>query len=396
MTLDARTLVLFATLIGVVLAVTMLVLRRGLPLSVRGVSAWAVAMLLQAGGALAVGLRTLLPDPMLLPLGNTLVVAGYLMQYVAVMRYLDRPYRTGPLWALLAAVYAATLWFTAGADSFPARTAVFGLAAAAVLAVIAFELLRGAEQRSVATSFTAFVVVAIGVVMLARTAYTLSLGRDARTLFSGDAVQFAFVAAYVALGVGSAIGFMLMIAEKLRSELARLATLDPLTGVYNRRTFADLAGREISRASRLGTPLALVMIDLDHFKSVNDRFGHAGGDDVLREFVGIARRGLRRQDLIGRYGGEEFSILLPDTQRLEAVQVAQRLRAAVEHAEVALGDAAMRFTVSVGIAHSSSAGLDLEALLREADVALYRAKSLGRNQVVSEPRPAWLAHPATT
>jgi diguanylate cyclase (GGDEF)-like protein len=396
MSLDARTLVLFATLIGIVLAVAMLVLRRGLPVSVKGVTAWAIAMLLQAGGALAVGLRSLLPDPMLLPLGNTLVVGGYLMQFVAVMRYLDRPYRTEPLWAALAAVYATTLWFTAGVDSFPARTTAFGSVSAAVLCIVAFELFRGAPDRSVATRFTAFVLTAIAVVMVARVAYTLSLGRDARTLFSGDPVQLGFVATFVALGIGSAMGFMLMIAEKLRSELARLATLDPLTGVYNRRTFADLAGREISRASRLGTELALVMIDLDHFKSVNDRFGHAAGDDVLREFVAIARRGLRRPDLIGRYGGEEFCILLPDTSRLEAVQVAQRLRGAVEHAEVMVRDAATRFTVSVGIAHSDRTGLDLDTLLREADLALYRAKSLGRNQVVSEPAPAWLAHSAAT
>jgi diguanylate cyclase (GGDEF)-like protein len=396
MSLDARTLVLFATLIGIVLAVTMLVLRRGLPLSVKGVSAWAVAMLLQAGGTLAVGLRSMLPDLMLLPLGNTLVVAGYVMQYIAVMRYLERPYRKGPLWALLAVVYASTFWFTAVEDSFPARTAAFGGVCASVLCVVAFELLRGASQRSVATRFTAFVVIAIALVMLARTVYTLSLGREARTLFSGDPMQFAFVASYVALGIGSAFGFMLMIAEKLRSELARLATLDPLTGVYNRRTFGDLAGREISRASRLGTELAVVMIDIDHFKSVNDRFGHAAGDEVLREFVTIARRGLRRPDLIGRYGGEEFCILLPDTSRLEAVHVAQRLRATVEHAEVLVHGAATRFTVSVGIAHSDRTGLELDALLREADLALYRAKALGRNQVVSEPATPWLAHSGAT
>jgi diguanylate cyclase (GGDEF)-like protein len=395
MSLDARTLVLFATLIGVVLAVTMLLLRRGLPPTVKGVNAWAIAMLLQGGGALAVGLRSLLPDAILLPLGNMLITAGYAMQYVAVMRYLDRPYRRGPLWSLLAFVYLGTLWFSAGHDSFAARTAVFGIASATVVVATVLELQGRRDDRSPALRFTAFVLVGIALMMLARSGYTLWHGRAAATLFSGDPVQFGYVAVSIALGIGATFGFMLMIAEKLRSELARLATLDPLTGVYNRRTFNDLAAREIARASRTGSPLALVMIDLDHFKSVNDRYGHAAGDDVLRAFVGIAKRCLRRQDLIGRYGGEEFCILLPDTEPQAAVQVAQRLRAEAEHSEVPVRDAATRFTASLGVAHSARSGLDLDALLRAADVALYRAKSLGRNQVVSDPAGAGLVSVVT-
>jgi diguanylate cyclase (GGDEF)-like protein len=388
MTLDTRTLVLFAALISALLALTMLVSRRGLPPSVKGVIAWVIAMLIHSAGALAVGLRSVLPDPVLLPLGVALIVGGYLMQYIAVMRLLGRPYRTGPLWALLAAVYLASLWFTFGHDSFAARATVFGLSSAAVLLMAVFELEHGSHERTVATHLTALMLFGSALAALLRVFYTLWLGADVHSLFTGDPGQFAYVAAYVALVIGATFGFMLMIADKLRGELARLATLDPLTEVFNRRAFTDLATRELGRAARLGAPLALAMIDLDHFKSVNDRFGHAVGDEVLREFVAIARRCLRQQDLIGRYGGEEFCVLLPDTQPQEAVMIAQRLRSAAEHARVPIRDASTSFTVSVGVAHSSRAGLDLDNLLREADAALYRAKALGRNQVVSDARSA--------
>lgn len=163
--------------------------------------------------------------------------------------------------------------------------------------------------------------------------------------------------------------------EKLAEALGRIqdiAVRDELTGTFNRRFLMETLAREHARAARLGGRLSLCMIDVDHFKQVNDRLGHAAGDRTLQEVAAIAARCLRGADVFGRFGGEEFLALLPDTERQGAVQVAERIRSCVQ-AETAV-------TVTIGVAQS--AGEDLHALLARADQALYRGKAAGRNRVV--------------
>ena len=176
--------------------------------------------------------------------------------------------------------------------------------------------------------------------------------------------------------------------EKLQQELAAgeetrfLATHDSLTGLWNRAGILDILKRELVRARREGTPVGVLMADLDHFKKINDTYGHLAGDAVLREVAQRLQAGVREYDAVGRYGGEEFLIVLPACQEIP-VKHAERLRTLVSAEPIYTDDGAISITMSLGVAASRSDLFQPEALLRAADAALYRAKRAGRNRAES-------------
>lgn len=167
----------------------------------------------------------------------------------------------------------------------------------------------------------------------------------------------------------------------LEGELRRLANTDMLTGIANRRSFMESLRREIMRARRYGRPLSLLMLDVDHFKRINDTHGHPCGDEVLKKLAVTVRETLRDSDLFGRIGGEEFAVALPETPLAGALQNAERVRAEVGRAVVSFGGREIRFAVSIGAAALADGGEDMEGLFSRVDAALYRAKEGGRNRV---------------
>lgn len=167
--------------------------------------------------------------------------------------------------------------------------------------------------------------------------------------------------------------------QKEAAEL--LARTDELTGLANRRAFYEAANHEIQRASRYGVPLTLVLTDLDHFKSINDSYGHHVGDVVLQAFARTLNASIREVDLAGRWGGEEFVILMPDTSLGETLRVAERMRLTVAGAPMRAGKHSFGYTASFGVATFSADTPTLDALLSRADEALYRAKAHGRNRI---------------
>ena len=170
--------------------------------------------------------------------------------------------------------------------------------------------------------------------------------------------------------------------RQLNAQLERLAMMDDLTGLMNRRAFFIQGAKEISRAQRHRTPLSLLMMDVDEFKTVNDRYGHAAGDRVLQHVSHKIVENVREMDMVARMGGEEFSMLLPGTGAADAVKLAERVRQAIERESCQLDDQSIDVTVSIGVASYNADTSSLEAILREADDSLYRAKYRGRNQVV--------------
>lgn len=168
----------------------------------------------------------------------------------------------------------------------------------------------------------------------------------------------------------------------LESELVRHAHIDVLTGLNNRRYFFELAEQELARTKRHGTQLALLMLDVDNFKSVNDTYGHHVGDTVLQKLSEICLQTLRNIDKVGRIGGEEFAILLPETNSAQGLEVAERLRLAIAGAAVPLEQGGfVHFTVSVGTAIHIATDVTIDDMLKRADAALYAAKDMGRNRV---------------
>ena len=178
------------------------------------------------------------------------------------------------------------------------------------------------------------------------------------------------------------------ITERLATErkLELLATTDELTGLANRRRFVEIAERDLRRATREGTAATLIMMDLDHFKAVNDRFGHAMGDRVLKGVTAACAAQLRVVDIFGRLGGEEFAVLLANIEPERALEVAERMRTAAAEREVSDGERTVAVTVSLGVAHAV-AGETLDSLLARADAALYDAKESGRNRIVVAEAP---------
>lgn len=176
--------------------------------------------------------------------------------------------------------------------------------------------------------------------------------------------------------------------RRFEEELERQAHLDYLTGLHNRRSFMQIAEKELARAVRYGAPLSFLMMDIDHFKQINDAHGHKSGDAVLQKFSSVCLQALREVDIIGRIGGEEFAVLLPEADIAQATEVAERVRAQVAATEVQIDQGLpLRFTISIGVTAQTANGENLDGLLNEADKALYVAKDSGRNRVAVSPDP---------
>jgi len=168
---------------------------------------------------------------------------------------------------------------------------------------------------------------------------------------------------------------------RLFQEVQRLAMTDPLTGLHNRRSLFELGKIEFSRANRMNRPICCMMLDLDNFKQINDNYGHPMGDQVLQEFATRCKRSVREIDLVGRYGGEEFVVFLPETDLETAMQVAERLRASIEETPMKVASQELNITVSIGVSRKDENTLELETMIARADQALYIAKHKGRNRI---------------
>jgi diguanylate cyclase (GGDEF)-like protein len=197
--------------------------------------------------------------------------------------------------------------------------------------------------------------------------------------FSGSIWVTVFAIELVLYAVGTVFLIFMLVSERTVSAHKTAAAIDPLTGMFNRRGFAEACSRVIEREAHAGRPVTVLIFDIDYFKSINDRFGHPAGDEILKLFAVIVVNALRLSDLSGRIGGEEFAALLPCSLE-EGVIAAERVREAFAACGIADDAGPVDTTVSIGVA-GGPAGTELEVLLAAADTALYQAKRGGRNRV---------------
>jgi diguanylate cyclase (GGDEF)-like protein len=286
------------------------------------------------------------------------------------------------LWGSM--IVGATIWMISCmspefADSAAARITLSSLIVSGYTFLTALELWRERRKHLLQRWPAIFVPIMHGAVFLMPIplASILPADRGMLSLASGWIAVFALeTMLYV---IGTAFIVLLITKERTVRIHKAAAHTDPMTGLFNRRGFIEAAHQLMARQARKGEFVSVLMFDLDHFKSINDSYGHAVGDDALRLFAATASVSMRANDVIARFGGEEFVAILPGNIT-DAVMVADRVRLAFEAAALKVGEHSLSATVSVG-ASCSDGGADIEVLIGDADAALYRAKLNGRNRV---------------
>lgn len=368
--------------------------------NIPGLRLWMVSFLLGSVFSVSLLVRDWFPEVVAVVISQGSVsLAAYLCLMASRMYMGRRPFSHWYAVVGIGALMVASVYFTVVQPHLGMRFVFVGLGAGICFLLTARTMADGGVRRVPARYLFALVAGLHGLFLLLRPA----LFKLAPVAPGGlpDAGLVALVSQFVLLEAIVAVvllgfGALMLANEFITSELRHLAEMDPLTNVFNRRAFLTLLDKAISAAQRTGTAVPVLVMDLDHFKNINDTWGHRAGDDVLRHFVMLAHRCLRKEDVMGRLGGEEFAIFLPNASAAGALAVAERLRALVEAQPVATGPQSIPLTVSVGVtlcAHGDAAG----AALQRADEAMYLAKERGRNRVeVSEKILGTPVAPAAT
>ena len=342
---------------------------------------WGLSNILIGLGLVGVGLRDVIPDIISIPLANTVSWTGYLLILFGVRSFAGRPAR--PLLYLLAvAVAAIPLFLWNEPEGFAKRVVLIAVLVMVCDVLLVREGLLLWRREGLVSGAILAALFAPTVMLFAVRGYLAATGQLGTELFpANDANQWvaATGTAFLLLR-GSAL--LLLAAERSRNRLVTIAQHDPLTGAMNRsgleRAMAQIAADAGKRPGRL----TLLLIDIDHFKSLNDTHGHAAGDRILQLFAEAARSELRASDVLARHGGDEFVALLPHMPTKDAVRVANRIRAAFARTLADWDGAPLRQpTLSIGVAEGDAASDELETLLQHADEALYRSKRLGRDRV---------------
>jgi diguanylate cyclase (GGDEF)-like protein len=316
-----------------------------------------------------------------LGLGNTALVASFACCWQGA-RVFDR---RRPLWAPV--LVAPALWLAACfvpgfLANVPLRIVLSSGLIAPLLAMAAVEFWRGRAEL-LPSRWPVIVIFASFALFFAARVPLIGV---APFPFGALPMDYGWVGAFNLLMFAHTIllSVLLVSLSKERLEFAQRtkAQTDPLTGALNRRALMWRGERLLHRHAYERTPLCLLFLDLDHFKSLNDRFGHSGGDDVLMSFVGLVNACIRPTDLLFRIGGEEFCCLLPDTTTEQAHRVAERIRHQFEMTTVKVAGTPVKATASLGIASTDVFGYELDTLMRRADMAVYAAKRGGRNRVM--------------
>jgi len=383
MNLDPRTL-LFSLILTYGLSVlSMFVAAAGRKSSKPdGMEKWAAAMFLETMAWGLIAARGRIPDLFSVIVANGLLSAAFALMLAAIHEFQQRH---TPRWQYLVPVSLTLLVAAVLEEHIRSRFVWDGLIYGFQMVLIARALWSDQDTRSGQAWRLLFGgVVMILVLLLLRAGFALSghiqFAQPQNTLSLQPIQLLAYIASMSVALLGS-FGFLLLVKERTDREIMHLAMTDSLTKIPNRRALTDYAERSLSRRS--GLPLALLLIDADHFKLVNDTRGHQTGDDVLCKLASLLAGRLRGQDLLGRYGGEEFLVIAPDTNAEDALALAESLRRIVASTPLATSSGEISLSVSIGISICPATALRaLKDMLAEADAALYQAKQTGRNKVV--------------
>jgi diguanylate cyclase (GGDEF)-like protein len=380
MNLDVNTLFLVTIYVEAILGLLLLFVWAQ-NTAIHAVAWWGFAHLMRAASVTLFGLYGSVSDLISIDLANALLFTAFALTWTGARVFDHRRPRPILLFGG-AAVWLVFSHVPGLADSFSARVLLSSGIITCYTWATAYEFWRGRSEPLVSRWPAIFLLFAHGALYLLRTPFGTMLPWLPASNQVFESVWLT-VLSFEALLFTIAIAFILLAMAKERTEHRHktAALVDPLTGLANRRAFLQDGEAQLNRQATDPRPMAVMLLDLDNFKSVNDRFGHAVGDRVLEIFADVASGCVRRMDFFGRLGGEEFAALLIDTARERAQAVAEDIRARFAEATREVDGRPVAATVSIGIVISQDAVLDLSALLAQADHALYRAKDAGRNRV---------------
>ena len=350
---------------------------------------WTGSAFAGAGGA-AVAMLHFVADS-ILPLlaGGTLLIFAACLAAMGIKRFYGEPVSWRSSAAITGLSFAGIVLFMVGHDSLPMRILIYSLGQSIPLALTLRLLLsRQVGRENPGARLAGIVAILMISLYVIRTVATLLSGGNF-SIFQSNPLQWVLVLTLIFLSMSLNFGFLLMAMDRLRNEVADLALLDDLTGVGNRRHLLQRLTEECARSERSGETFALLVIDLDGFKAINDTYGHAAGDACLQHFTLMAQTRLRPGDMLARTGGDEFCVVLPSSTLREGAMIARRvIEICREDAEGCVG-ADIPIAVSIGVAQwTRQMGAFPDRLIGAADHALYAAKNDGKNRhAVYDPAP---------
>lgn len=387
MILDNGTLLFSLMLIDAMIALSLAFVSRGGERD--GLNKWAGAIALESLVWLLVAARGAIPDLLSIEVANILMATVQAMKLAAIYEY--RGWAWPRLQCLLPVLLTSLVFVFLQHEDARGRMIFGSLLYGAQMLMLVQALRTDTESRAGRAWWLLFGSAMAILPVLALRAIVALLGIYAFATPTGalapNPVQLTVFVCMIALDLLGSMGFILMIKERSDREIRGLAMTDSLTKISNRRAFMGQAEKEMAAARRNHLSLALLMIDIDNFKRINDEHGHAAGDAVLVDVAGLLGSRLRKQDTLGRYGGEEFCVLLPATDGAGALALAEKLRYAIEAMPMTIGHGSTSVTISIGVAvcpaSCGACAVDFDRILRDADEALYKAKRDGRNRTVN-------------
>ena len=347
---------------------------------IRAVAWWGCAHLMRASSVVLFGMYGSVSDAISIDLANAVLLTAFAVTWTGARVFDGRSIRPIAMFA------GAALWLVVShlpslSDALDVRALLSCGIITTYTWLTAYEFWRGRSEPLVSRWPAIFMLFAHGALFLLRTPLSAVLPWAPTSHVFGSV--WLTVMSFEALLFTIAIAFILLAMAKERTELRHktAALVDPLTGIANRRAFLQESDAILKRKGSEQCPMAVLLFDLDHFKSINDRYGHAVGDKVLQIFAATASESMRATDLFGRLGGEEFAACLYNTPRERALAIAEHIRSSFAEATANVDGQAVASTVSVGVVMTQVAVSDVHALLGQADQALYCAKDRGRNRV---------------
>ena len=344
----------------------------------------ALALVLEATAWVLLGLRGQVGDWLSILVANAVMLVSYAITVRALRLLLGARSRMRLVATASVAGWLAIAWFAWVTPDFQLRVLFASLVILLDLALLMAPLRGGLRKGGSAAQRVLLATLAIAVVMvLWHNAGLLLSERPATGLLAPTPINVIYMMFSAMQPLFTSIGFLLLYNETMQAELKSLARIDPLTGVNNRLALVEAIEGLLHGARDDGRPFGVLMLDADHFKAVNDRFGHSGGDEVLLSLVAHVQRVLGRHDVLGRIGGEEFVVLSPGGGPGQTLALGERIRAAIRSMRLEFDGKTVEMTVSVGVTAALPATDDVATLLQRADAALYAAKRAGRDRVVA-------------